>query len=196
MPPKKKKAPAPAAPTPAPPIFGQWVTLPDDLGSEDYSLGDWQPLPPGPLISAVDRFFFASDIDPATHLVAVLQGPEEVGVFMRSRAWNAAPETRSTWLWKRGGTMLCPAHPDTGDHDFSEIHTGDYLEKPRHPAARRGVKGWLECPRQGCKGWVEYDFGDGLPEAIVEALKAVEGWRPPVNPAQLTLPLGVGTVGT
>jgi len=179
---------------PAPVFYGQWVIVPEGSPS-DYEFGPWEPIPRPPtadrlsLGDAAARFF--ESVQPTEHvqkLVAVIQGPMEIAVFIRSSDWNGTPVTYSEWNWMRGGTMFCPAHPETGDHDFNDTCTGIYTEKPKHAAAKRGVKGWLECPRRRCKGWVEYDFGDGSSEAISEAVREMKTWKAPANPDQLTLP--------
>ncbi len=112
---------------------------------------------------AAISFFNASEFDRA-----LVRGPTEEAVFVFA---DGKAVTRPEWKWQRGGPMLCERQcvECDEDHHLVDVITGDHLEDPNHEAAKRGVLVWLLCKH--CDAWVEYEYGDGIDEAIADSIE-------------------------
>ena len=102
--------------------------------------------------------------------VCIVRSATQETVFAKRTTGEVV--TEAEWTFERGGLLLCPKPELPGDdHYFVETSNDFAAEMPGHPAARRGVEGWLLCHH--CDAWANYNYGDGITEAIDEALAIV-----------------------
>jgi len=139
--------------------------------SDEGEAADAVTLDAATLMDAATAFFAGSQ----AFNVCVVRSLTQEAVFARRTTGDVV--TEATWTFERGGPLFCPKpeHADR-DHYFVETSNDSAVEYPGHPAARRGVEGWLLCHH--CDAWADYNYGDGIIEAIDDALAIA----PPVKP--------------
>lgn len=130
-------------------------------------LGPWGRIPAETIEGAAALVFGRA---PTLGRVLV-RGPEEEVLFVAPSTPGGAPVTREGWRWARGGLVLCerPCVECSEDHHLSDVLTGDFLDEPNHPAAKRGVPAWLKCKH--CDAWVDYGYGEGIEEALEASIE-------------------------
>lgn len=112
----------------------------------------------------------------APAFVVLVRGPEREAVFV-----GDGGQVGEANGWDRGGPLLCPRHclECTEDHHLCDVLSDTAEGDPDHPAAKRGVGGWLQCKH--CDAWWDYDFGEGIGETILDVLNdlgaEIEPWQ-------------------